>query len=110
MPTMYTEGSHSVICYDAKIYPNTSIYKKLYPHALEEDGKLIVYKVRYMFENYQDHANLNNLFKEAYTPWSWHEKLFKYANRLGLDYFSTPFHEDAVDFLETLKVPYYKIC
>ena len=52
---------------------------------------------------------LFNLFKEAYTPWSWHEKLFKYANRLGLDYFSTPFHEDAVDFLETLKVPYYKI-
>ena len=35
--------------------------------------------------------------------------LFEYANSLGLDYFSTPFHEDAVDFLETLKVPYYKI-
>ncbi len=52
---------------------------------------------------------LFNLFKEAYTPWSWHKKLFKYASRLGLDYFSTPFHEDAVDFLETLKVPYYKI-
>ena len=52
---------------------------------------------------------LYNLFKEAYTPWSWHEKLFKYAKSLGLDYFSTPFHEDAVDFLETLKIPYYKI-
>ena len=52
---------------------------------------------------------LYNLFKEAYTPWSWHKKLFKYAQSLGLDYFSTPFHEDAVDFLESLKVPYYKI-
>jgi len=52
---------------------------------------------------------LYNLFEEAYTPWSWHEKLFKYAKSIGLDYFSTPFHEDAVDFLESLKVPYYKI-
>ena len=52
---------------------------------------------------------LYDLFKEAYTPWSWHEKLFKYAKSIGLDYFSTPFHEDAVDFLESLHVPYYKI-
>jgi len=52
---------------------------------------------------------LYNLFQEAYTPWSWHKKLFNYAKSIGLDYFSTPFHEDAVDFLEDLKIPFYKI-
>lgn len=52
---------------------------------------------------------LHNLFEEAYTPWEWHEKIFKKAKSLGLEYLSTPFHEDAVDFLEKLNVSCYKI-
>lgn len=53
--------------------------------------------------------NLYNLYKMAYTPWEWHKPLFDYANKLGLIAFSSPFDETAVDFLETLNVPVYKI-
>ncbi len=53
--------------------------------------------------------NLYNLYKMAYTPWEWHKPLFDYANELGLIAFSSPFDETAVDFLETLNVPVYKI-
>lgn len=52
---------------------------------------------------------LYELYKEAYTPWEWHEPIFKRCKELGLIYFSTPFDETAVDFLETLDVPCYKI-
>ncbi|HXS38195.1 MAG TPA: pseudaminic acid synthase [Flavipsychrobacter sp.] len=52
---------------------------------------------------------LYDLYKEAYTPWEWHEAIFKRANEKGLVAFSSPFDETAVDFLETLNVPAYKI-
>ncbi len=53
--------------------------------------------------------NLYELYEEAHTPWEWHKPLFEYANQLGMICFSTPFDETAVDFLETLQVPCYKI-
>ena len=53
--------------------------------------------------------SLYDLYKEAYTPWEWHEKIIKKANELGMLCFSTPFDETAVDFLEKLNVPAYKI-
>ena len=53
--------------------------------------------------------NLYELYQEAYTPWEWHQPIFDLCHRLGLEAFSTPFDETAVDFLESLHVPCYKI-
>lgn len=50
-----------------------------------------------------------DLYKEAYTPWEWHAELFRIAKEEGLIIFSTPFDKTAVDFLETLDNPIYKI-
>ena len=52
---------------------------------------------------------LYGLYKEAYTPWDWQPKLKEIANDLCMDLFSTPFDNTAVDFLEKLDVPAYKI-
>lgn len=56
-----------------------------------------------------DGKYLYDLYQEAYTPWEWHEKLFEVAKSEGLVCFSSPFDPTAVDFLENLKVPAYKI-
>ncbi|MBF0485502.1 MAG: pseudaminic acid synthase [Candidatus Omnitrophica bacterium] len=53
--------------------------------------------------------SLYQLYQQAYTPWEWHQPLQNEAGKLGLDFFSTPFDETAVDFLEQLDVPVYKI-
>jgi pseudaminic acid synthase len=53
--------------------------------------------------------HLYDLYAEAYTPWEWHPKLKEIAAGLGLDFFSTPFDDSSVDFLEQLGVPAYKI-
>ncbi|MDD3944942.1 MAG: pseudaminic acid synthase [Bacteroidales bacterium] len=52
---------------------------------------------------------LYELYKEAYTPWEWHTELFRTAKKEGLICFSTPFDKTAVDFLESLDNPIYKI-
>lgn len=52
---------------------------------------------------------LYELYQEAYTPWEWHRPIMERAAARGLHCFSTPFDESAVDFLETLNVPAYKI-
>lgn len=56
-----------------------------------------------------DGRTFYDLYKEAYTPWEWHDDLRDYAQSLGLVFFSTPFDKTAVDFLESKCVPIYKI-
>jgi N-acetylneuraminate synthase len=54
-------------------------------------------------------TSLYKLYGEAYTPWDWHKPIFNRARELGVIPFSTPFDDTAVDFLEDLNVPCYKI-
>ena len=54
-------------------------------------------------------TSLYKLYGEAYTPWDWHKPIFDRARELGMIPFSTPFDETAVEFLESLEVPCYKI-
>lgn len=66
-------------------------------------------------ENFQIHGGLwdgltlYELYKKAYTPWKWHKSLFDYAQKLGITIFSSPFDFTAVDLLEDLQTPAYKV-
>lgn len=67
-----------------------------------------------LFDIYDENSlwfgkNLYELYQEAHTPWEWHKEIFDYATSLGMLAFSSPFDETAVDFLEGLNVPAYKI-
>lgn len=56
-----------------------------------------------------DGTTLHKLYETAYTPWEWQPKLMKLANELGMECFSSPFDETAVDFMEKMNMPAYKI-
>ena len=56
-----------------------------------------------------DNQRLYDLYCEAYTPWEWHKAIYEEAKKIGLICFSTPFDETAVDLLESLGNPIYKV-
>ncbi len=56
-----------------------------------------------------DGKKLHTLYQEAYTPWEWHEQIYRVAKEEGLICFSSPFDKTAVDLLESLHSPAYKI-
>ena len=56
-----------------------------------------------------DGRTLFDLYKEVYTPWEWHKEIKEYVESKGMVFFSSPFDFEAVDFLEELNVPAYKI-
>lgn len=69
------------------------------------EGEFFIHDVNSLWKG----KSLHELYKEAYTPWEWHQPIIKRATELGMTCFSSPFDETAVDFLEDLNVPAYKI-
>lgn len=76
------------------------------PECLTLDSHLEYFKIQ---GTLWEGKNFYQLYKEAMTPWEWHSDLFSYAQELGMICFSSPFSKEAVDFLETLENPIYKV-
>ena len=76
------------------------------PDTLTIDSNKEYFKIK---NGTWDGENLYNLYKKAYTPWEWQSELKEEAESIGLDFFSTPYEETAVDFLEDLGVDFYKV-
>lgn len=76
--------------------------------TLNSDKKWFLVKGKEQPESWQK-KNLYQLYQEGYTPWEWQPKLKELAESLGLILFSTPFDATAVDFLEKIDVPCYKV-
>ena len=92
---------------DAKTYGANAVKLQTYsPKTMTVNSEKKYFKInKGLWRGY----NLWDLYKKAYTPYSWHKQLFNYGKKIGIRVFSTPFDEKAVDFLESLKCPFYKI-
>ncbi len=71
----------------------------------KDDGEFFIEDKNSLWQG----TNLYKLYQKAYTPWEWHKPIFKRCKDLGIIGFSTPFDSTAVDFLEKLDVPCYKV-
>lgn len=76
------------------------------PDTITIDCKNEYFKIK---ETIWKGRTLYDLYGEAYTPWEWQPKLKEIAEKIGLDLFSSPFDHSAVDFLEKMNVPAYKV-
>ncbi len=77
--------------------PETITLKSNKPYFLLDDDK------------WGESKTLWDLYKEAHTPWEWHKELFEEARNVGIEIFSSPFDESAIELLEKLKCPAYKV-
>ena len=95
------------LIYCAKINNADAIKIKTYTaDSMTIKSKKKYFKIKNgIWKNYY----LWDLYKEAHTPYEWHEELFNYSKKIGIEIFSTPFDETAVELLEKLKCPRYKI-
>ena len=75
------------------------------PDTITIDSDMPAFRTKGIWEG----RTLYELYGKAYTPWEWQKELRDYANELELDFFSSPFDLTAVDFLEGLEVPAYKV-
>jgi pseudaminic acid synthase len=76
------------------------------PDTLTIDSEKDVFWIR---QTIWKGVRLYDLYREAYMPWEWQPKLKDLADEIGIDLFSSPFDSSAVDFLETMNVPAYKV-
>jgi pseudaminic acid synthase len=92
---------------DAKKFGASAVKLQTYtPKSMTVNSKKKIFLIKKgLWKGY----NLWSLYKKANTPYSWHKKLFKYGKTIGIKVFSTPFDEKAVDMLETLDCPIYKV-
>ena len=79
------------------------------PDTITFNGNREEFQVKDPNNLWTEHQNLYKLYQKAYTPWEWHQPIFERAKAKGMLAFSSPFDTTAVDFLETLDVPCYKI-
>ena len=78
------------------------------PEELTLNSNKKPFLVKHKFKKWNN-KTLFELYKDAYTPWEWHDKILKKSKKLGLDFISTPFHNSAVDFLNKIGVDCFKI-
>ena len=95
------------LIYEAKKNGADAVKLQTYtPNTMTVNSKKSYFKINDgLWKGY----NLWNLYKKAHTPYRWHKKLFGYGKKIGIDLFSTPFDETAVNFLEKLNCPFYKV-
>ncbi len=95
------------LIYNAKKYGADAVKLQTYsPETITLKSRNKYFKInKGPWKNYY----LWDLYQEGHTPFSWHKELFEYAKKLKIKIFSTPFDETAVDFLENLNCPYYKV-
>ena len=91
----------------AKKYGADAVKLQTYkPETMTLNSKKKYFKINNgLWKNYY----LWDLYNKGHTPWSWHKRLFTYAKKNNIRLFSTPFDVTAVDFLEKLNCPFYKV-
>lgn len=95
-----------IIAAAAKAGANAIKIQTYTPDTITIDCKSELFKTQ---SKLWEGMTLYELYQQAYTPWEWQKELKEYANELGLDFFSSPFDLTAIDFLEELEVPAYKV-